>query len=205
MLGRRSKAAVIEKEVTDAGSKAADTVAEFAGMAVAAARDAQRAATPVLRSAAHSSAETLSHAAGKAAEVLADTADRLATTDAGISARTRIADASEAFAGAVRPKQKRHRIRKLFIVSTILGGIYAVLKYTPLKSKISELAFGPAMDEEEPEPITLPVTPPPTEASSPPEVQADEPVASEPPNVPAAEGGDGVVTGSTGKGDGAKA
>lgn len=158
MFGRRSKSSVIEKEVSNAGGKAADTVADLAEKAVATARDAQRAASPVLRSAAQSSADTLSQAAGRAAVVLGGTAERLSATDAGVAARHKVADASEALAGAVRPK-KKHRIRKLLFVGAILGGIYALLAKTPLKSKIADLAFGPPVEDEEPEPITLPPTP----------------------------------------------
>lgn len=168
MLGRRSKTAVLEKEVSNAGSKAAETVSDLADRAVAAAGAAQRAATPVIRSAAQTSAGSLSQAAGKAAVVLSDTAEKLAVSgseragEASIVARHKLADASEAVAGAVRPKKKRHRIRKLVFVSAILGGIYVLLAKTPLKTKIADLAFGPPVEDEEPEPITLPSALPPT-------------------------------------------
>jgi hypothetical protein len=164
MFGRRSKTALLEKTANDAGSKAAETVADLAEKAVAAAREAQRTAAPVIRKTALNSAETLSHAAGKAAVVLSDTADKLATSgseaagEAGFIARHRLADASEKLAEAVRPKKKR-RLRKLLFAGAIAGGLYVLLTKTPLKNKLADLAFGPPIeDEEEPEPITLPVT-----------------------------------------------
>ena len=72
VLGRKTK--VIERETSSAGSRAAEVVgdaaSDFAERAVAAAQNAQRVATPVLRTAAEKSAETLSHAAERAAVVL---------------------------------------------------------------------------------------------------------------------------------------
>ncbi len=211
MLGRKSKTAVIEREVPGAGSRAADVVGEaasdFAERAVAAAQNAQRVATPVLRSAAEKSAETLSHAAERAAVVLADTAERLAENaeerggQAAVAARHRLADASAALAVAVRPK-KRRRVRRLVILGVISGGIVALVK-SPLRSKLADRLFGapPEFDDDTPESITLPSTAPadsnPQGDSAPDEGEAQ---------APAEGGGDsnGVATGSVTKGEGAK-
>ncbi len=166
MLGRKSKTAVIEREVSNVGSRAAEVVGEaasdFAERAVAAAQNAQRVATPVLRTAAEKSAETLSHAAERAAVVLADTAGRLADTgeeragQAAVAARHRLADASEALAVAVRPKRRR-RVRRLLVLGAIAGGVVALFK-SPLRSKLADRLFGapPDFDDDLPESITLP-------------------------------------------------
>ena len=158
MLGRKSKTAVIEREVSSAGSRAAEVV----GGAVAAAQNAQRVATPVLRTAAEKSAETLSHAAERAAVVLADTAERLADSGeeragtVAVAARHRLADASEALAVAVRPKRRR-RFRRLVVLSAIAGAVVALIK-SPLRSKLADRLFGapPEFDDDIPESITLP-------------------------------------------------
>ena len=172
---RSSKSAVIESTGSRAAESAVDTAQEFAARAMVAARDAQRAAAPVirsaaeksapvLRSAAERSAETLSHAAERAAIVLADTAEKLAesgeehaavATDA---ARTKLADASESLAKAVRPK-KSHRVRRVLTVALIAGGVVALVR-SPLKGKIADRIFGapPEFDDDEPESITLPTT-----------------------------------------------
>lgn len=173
MFGR-SRTATVQREVGDVGAKAAERAAELATRAVAAAKEAQRAATPVVRSAAEAatpvvlnaaerSTEALSHAAERAAEVLSQTADRLAVVgaeragEASVVARHRLADASEALAEAVRPKKKRHVVRKVFMAGAIGGGIYVLVTKTPLKAKLTELAFGPAPTEQDLEPITLPM------------------------------------------------
>lgn len=167
MLGRKSKTTVIEPAaIATAGSRAAEVVgdaaSEFAERAVAAAQTAQRAATPVLRTAAEKSAETLSHAAERAAIVLADTAGRLADSaeerggQASVTARNKLADASEALAQAVRPKRKR-RIRRVLALGAIAAGLVALVR-SPLRTKIADRLFGapPEFDDDAPASITLP-------------------------------------------------
>ncbi len=213
MLGRKSKTAVIEREVSSAGSRAAEVVgdaaSEFAERAVAAAQNAQRVATPVLRTAAEKSAETLSHAAERAAVVLADTAGRLADSgedragQAAVAARHRLADASEALAVAVRPKRRR-RVRRLLVLGAIAGAIVALVK-SPLRSKLADRLFGapPDFDDDLPESITLPSSSShaeteTTQDSGPPDDQ--EPASGE-----GTGGSNGVVSGSVStKGEGAK-
>ncbi len=214
MLGRRQRSAVSPSAAVEAGStavgKTAETVSELAGRAVEAAREAQRVAAPALRSAAqeaqrvaapalrsaaHTSAETLSHAAEKAAEVLSEAAERLAKEGAeGVTtAATGVA------AAAVRPKRWRRRIRRVLILGGAVGAAYMVITKTPIAAKLSELVFGPPLDEEEPEPITLPVT------GSPVEGQGDHsPVASESEALEPAEDarGEEVASGSASQDDG---
>lgn len=169
MVGRKSKTAVIERDLASAGSRAAEVVgeaaSEFAERAVAAAQNAQRVATPVLRTAAEQAAETLSHAAERAAVVLADVGERLAESgeeragQATLAARERLADASEKLAEAVRPK-KRHRIRRAVVVVAAGAGIVALVR-SPLRTKLADRLFGapPDFEDEAPESITLPATP----------------------------------------------
>jgi hypothetical protein len=188
MLGRRPRSALKGKPVVQAGSwnleKTAETVQELAGRAAVAAREAQRVAAPairsaaqeaqrvavpVIRSAAHTSAETLSHAAEKASEILADAAERLAAevpSGDGLAGKVggAAAGVASSVAKAVRPRRWRRRARRLLIVSGTVGAVYVILTKTPLKGKISELVFGPPLDEEEPEPITLPVSGSPVES-----------------------------------------
>jgi hypothetical protein len=209
VLGRKTK--VIERETSSAGSRAAEVVGEaasdFAERAVAAAQNAQRVASPVLRTAAERSAETLSHAAERAAVVLADTAERLAETgeeragQAAVVARQRLADASEALADAVRPKRRR-RFRRLIVVGAIWGAVVALIK-SPLRSKIADRLFGapPEFDDDIPESITLP-------SSAPGDATAAEETAThdDPEQASAESGGDsnGVASGAVSKGEGAK-
>jgi hypothetical protein len=210
MLGRKS--AVIEREVSSPGSRAAEVVgdaaSDFAERAVAAAQNAQRVAAPVLRTAAEKSAETLSHAAERAAVVLADTAERLAETgeeragQATVAARNRLADASEALAVAVRPKRRR-RFRRLIVLGALAGAVVALVK-SPLRSKLADRLFGapPEFDDDIPESITLPSSTQtggetPAEAAS-----SDEPEQGSPESTG---GSNGVVSGSVStKGEGAK-
>ncbi len=158
MLGFKSKTAAPESGA--AASRAVDvvggTASDLAERAVAAAQSAQRAATPVLRTAAERSAETLSQAAERAAAVLADTAERLAEGQAGIAARRRLADASEAVADAVRPR-KRRRLRLFLFLGVIAGAIVALVR-SPLRSKLTDRIFGapPEFDDDTPASITLP-------------------------------------------------
>jgi hypothetical protein len=162
---QRSRSAVIERQVAETGTraveKAAETVTELAERAVVVAREAQRVASPALRSAAHSSAETLSHAAERAAVVLADAADRLSqeVAEMPISPKGRRAAkaAAKAEMKAGRPKRWRRRFRRTLMVTGVAGAVYLVVTKTPLKAKLSEMVFGPPLDEEDLEPITLPV------------------------------------------------
>ena len=64
----------------------------------------------------------------------------------------------EAAAQAARPKRWRRRLRRTLIVTGVAGAAYVVVTKTPLKAKLSELVFGPPLDDDEAEPITLPVT-----------------------------------------------
>jgi hypothetical protein len=209
MLGRKSKTALLERELPSAGMRAAEVVgdaaSDLAERAVAAAQSAQRVATPVLRSAAEKSAGTLSHAAERAAVVLADTAERLADTGeervgpAVVAARHRLADASEALAVAVRPK-RRHRIRRIVVFSAITGAIVALVK-SPLRSKLADRLFGapPQFEEDIPESITLPSSHQDGGAHDE-QAQADSEDTAE-----AVGGSNGVVSGSAPtKGEGAK-
>ena len=197
MLGRRSKSSVLESPVVDTGSKAvekaAETVVELAEKAMVAAREAQRVATPALRSAAHTSAETLSHAAEKAAEVLAEAADRLSEqVPNGSVAAKGLAKVS---GKAARSKRWRRRFRRMLTVTGVAGFAYVLVTKTPLKAKISELVFGPPLDEDEPEPITLPV------AGS----GSEETKAANEEGAAQAEKGQGVASGSATQDDGASA
>jgi hypothetical protein len=145
MRGRRSKATVLERDI-----------AELAEHALDAAREVGHHAGPAL----HHSAEGLSHALEKAAASLAETADRFAETGdqraggATHAARARLADASERFAEAVRPKKKHHRIRNILIATVAIGGVIAFVQ-SPLRAKLTARLFGPP-PEEEPSSITLP-------------------------------------------------
>jgi hypothetical protein len=156
MFGRKSRTAVLERELSDVGSKAADTIGEIAEHALAAAREASHHATPVLEK----SAEQLGKARERAADSLADAGEQLArqgehrAAEAAIVARQRIADASEKLAGQVRPKKKHHRVRNLLIAAAVVGGVAALVQ-SPLRNKISERLFGPP-PEEEPDSIELP-------------------------------------------------
>jgi hypothetical protein len=206
MLGRKSKSAVVERDLSSAGSRAAEVVGEaasvFAERAVSAAQNAQRVATPVLRTAGEKSAETLSHAAERAAVVLADVGERLADSgveeragNAAVAARQRLADASEALAQAVRPK-KRRRFRRVLVVVLAGGGIVALVK-SLLRSKLTDRLFGapPDFDDEAPESITLPSSTTHGQAPSAPSATSTE---SEPSEAAATDGGDsnGVASGS---------
>jgi hypothetical protein len=149
-LGRRSKTAKIERELSDAGGRAVDTISELAEHAVHAAREASRAAAPAVQH----SAEAMAKAFEKAAETLSETGGKFARSEAGITARRRLADASEGFAQSIRPKKRHHRIRNLLIASAVIGGIVAFVQ-SPLRTKLTERLFGPS-PEDEPESIQLP-------------------------------------------------
>lgn len=155
MRGRHSRTAVLERDLSEAGSRAVETIGELAEHAIAAARDAGQAATPAIQH----SAENLGKALERAAEAIADS--KLARTgeqraaEAALVARERIADASERLAGSIRPrKRKTHRVRNLLIATAVVGGVVALVQ-SPLRSKITQRLFGPP-PEDEPDSIQLP-------------------------------------------------
>jgi hypothetical protein len=156
MWRRQSRAAVLERDLSEAGSRAAETISELAEHAVAIAREAGHAATPAI----HHSAEGLSKALERAAAALAEAGERFARTGehqaagATAAARVRIADATEKLADAVRPKKKHHRVRNLFIAAAVAGGVIALVQ-SPLRAKVTERLFGPP-PEDELDSITLP-------------------------------------------------
>jgi hypothetical protein len=156
MRRRHSRTAVLERDLSEAGSRAADTISELAERALAAAREAGHAATPAVQA----SALGLSRALEKAAEALSDTGEHLVRSseprvaEATHTARTRLADASEKFAESIRPKKKHHRVRNLIIAAAAVGGVVALVQ-SPLRGKITERLFGPSPDDE-PESIQLP-------------------------------------------------
>ena len=98
-----------------------------------------------------------------AGERLARSGEQRAAEAAAI-ARDRIADASERLADTIRPKPKRHRIRKLLIAVAVLGGVAALVQ-SPLRAKLTERIFGPP-PEEEPDSIELPGSEPVSESQS---------------------------------------
>jgi hypothetical protein len=148
---------VLERDLSVAGSRAAETISELAEHAVAAAREAGHVATPAIQH----SAEGLSKALEKASAALAEAGERLARSGdhqgAGVAAaaRVRIADASEKLADAVRPKKKHHRVRRMLIAAAVVGGVIALVQ-SPLRAKVTERLFGPPPEDDELESITLP-------------------------------------------------
>lgn len=168
MLGRSSRSALSDRPAVQAGAavvgRTAETIAELAEKAASAAREAQRAATPALRGAAQTSAESLSHAAERAAEVLADVAQRLAQAVPGQESVA--AEVADTDAGPAGPGRWIRRLGRLLLGAGFVGAAYAVATRTPLKAKLTELIFGPPLDEDEPEPITLPVSDSPGEAQA---------------------------------------
>jgi hypothetical protein len=111
-----------------------------------------RYARPHIRDAAAKGADKLSDVAVKAAEVLSDSAQKLelapdAATSATDSAREVLADASEAFARAVRPR-KHH----LWRWSLLAAGTGAAFWLSPwgkkMRDKVGELMGGDDLDEE---------------------------------------------------------
>ncbi|MBV9100394.1 MAG: hypothetical protein JO198_05040 [Candidatus Dormibacteraeota bacterium] len=156
MRRRQSRTAVLERDLSEAGSRAAETISDLAEHALAAARDAGHAASPALQQ----TAQSLSKALEKAADALAETGEQFARTGekraavAAHIARERLADASEKFAGSIRPKKQSHRIRNLLIATAAIGGVVALVQ-SPLRGKITERLFG-ASPEDEPESIQLP-------------------------------------------------
>lgn len=195
MKRRNARTALRERDLTEAGSRAAETFSEVAENAVAVAREVGRAATPALQH----SAEGLSRALERAGEALAVTAERLAKSgeqqaaDATEAARERLADASERLADAIRPKRrKHHRVRNTAIALVAVGGFVALVQ-SPLRAKLTERLFGPPPDDE-PDSITLPGSELRTESA--PESQPTEPAGPPPSSqspegngVPSAQGG----------------
>jgi hypothetical protein len=136
------------------GSKAAETVSDLAERAADLARDAQRAASPVLRGAMASAAgrardaqrtaspvvrSAAASAAEHAAEVLAGTAGRLAqpADELQLSARERLADASEQLARSIRPRRRR-RLR-IVLIGTGLVGIVVGVVISPLGARLRSM------------------------------------------------------------------
>jgi hypothetical protein len=180
-------AGTIGSAAGDVGSRAADTMSDLAdraaelareaqkaatpvirsAMSTAAerAREAQRAATPVVRSATATAAEALSDAAEHAAEVLSETAGRLAQQGAEqadelqLAARSRLADASEHFAGHIRPRRRRG-LRLVLVVAGVAGaaGAVAGVMASPLGLRLRRMCgLAPAEAEPAAEPgILLP-------------------------------------------------
>ena len=156
MRRRHSRTAVLERDFSEAGSRAAETISELADRALSVAREAGHAATPAVQA----SAQGLSRALEKAALALSDTGEHLVRSgeprvaEATNTARMRLADASEKFAESIRPKKKHHRIRNILIAAAVVGGVVALVQ-SPLRGKIQERLFGPSPDDE-PESIQLP-------------------------------------------------
>jgi len=187
MKHRKSRNALLDRDLTEAGSRAAETISDVAEQAVAIAREVGRAATPALQH----SAEGLSHALDRAGESLAVTAERLARSgeqqaaDATEAARERIADASEKLAAAIRPrKRKHHRVRNAAIALVVVGGVVALVQ-SPLRAKLTERLFGPPPDDE-PDSITLPGSEVPVDAT--PQPQANEAATTTTATPPSPEG-----------------
>ncbi len=149
MRRRHSRTAVLERDLSVAGSRAAETISELAERALAAAREAGHAATPAVQA----SALGLSRALEKAAEALSDTGEHLVRSseprvaEATNTARAQLADASEKFAESIRPKKKHHRVRNILIAAAAVGGVVALVQ-SPLRGKITERLFGPSPDDE---------------------------------------------------------
>ena len=156
MRHRHARTAVLERDFSEAGSRAAETISELAERALAVAREAGHAATPAVQA----SAQGLSRALEKAAVALSDTGEHLVRSgeprvaEATNTARVRLADASEKFAESIRPKKKHHRVRNILIAAAVVGGVVALVQ-SPLRGKIQERLFGPSPDDE-PETIQLP-------------------------------------------------
>ena len=152
MKKRQSRTALLEKDLVEAGAKAADTIQDLAEQAWALARDVGRLASPAVQH----SAESLARALERASDSRLAKAGEHQASEATLAARARLADASEKFADVVRPKAKKehHRIRNTVIGLAAIGGIVALVQ-SPLRAKLTERLFGPP-PEDEPESITLP-------------------------------------------------
>jgi hypothetical protein len=179
MSRRRSRAAVLDRDLHEIAEHALD-----------AARDVRKHAAPALQH----SAESLSRALESAAAQFAVAAERFAeggehrASGASNAARVRLADASERFAQSIRPKKKHHRVRNLLIAGALIGSIVALVQ-SPLRAKLTGRLFGPKPDEEPPS-ITLPDEQP--RAS---DIKSREAMGSPAPS--ATSEGDGVASGSS--------
>jgi hypothetical protein len=204
-----ARAAELAVRAADAAREAQKAAAPVVRQAVASAADtitdAQRVAAPVVRSAASTAAETLSEAAEKAAEVLADTADRLAQRGsesagaASVAARHQLADAAEAFAGKVRPR-KRRRVRRVLFVGAAIGAAIAVVNLRKRKQAQDLDTYGAT---EPPASIPLPSQAVVGRSDAGPQAAAEGTEAEgEAAAAAAAAGsqGNGVVSGRTGEG-----
>jgi len=149
MKRRRSRTAVLEHDI-----------AQLAEHALDAAREAGHAAAPAIQG----STESVSRALDKATSTLMEAAERFAQSrevklaGAAGAARERLAAAAERFAGSIRPRQPRHRVRKLLVAIAVVGGIAALVQ-SPLRGKLAARLFGAQPDDEESTSITLPSEP----------------------------------------------
>ena len=157
MRHRKSRTAVLERDLAEVGSRAADTITQLAEHALSVAREVGHAASPALQH----SAEHLSRALERAGSSLADSGEKLARSgehqaaEATVHARERLADASEKLAEAIRPKKQHHRVRNTVIALVVAGGVVALVQ-SPVRAKLTQRLFGPPPDDGEPESITLP-------------------------------------------------
>ena len=165
MKGHRSRAALRERDLSEVGSRAAETITDLAEHALAAAKEVGHVASPALGRALERAAETLA----ESGEKLAKTGEAQAA-EAASAARVRLADASEKLAEAIRPRKKHHRVRNVAIALVVVGGVVALVQ-SPLRAKLTQRLFGPPPDDE-PESITLPgANAQPAEHSAPEEFQ----------------------------------
>jgi len=179
---------MLERDIAEARSRAAETISELAEHAVTIAREAGSAARPTVKH----GAEGLSRALERAAGTLAETAEHLSNAGDGKvsaasnAARERIADASEKLSTAIRPKKKTHRVRNLMIGAAVVGGI-VVLVQSPLRAKLQERLFGPPPEDDDLPQITLPDDGHEVDAGHTSEREIDVTHASDPEPVPAAD------------------
>lgn len=175
MRKRQSRRAGLEKDLSQAGAKAVETMSDLAEQAWTLAREVGHVASPAVQR----SAESLARALERAADSKLAKAGEQQATEVALVARERLADASEKFADVVRPRAKKqtHRLRNTAIGLAAIGGAVALFQ-SPLRAKLTERLFGPP-PEDEPESITLPGA-------------AAEPVDAVPPPLPPDERGNGV-------------
>src|SRR5215471_6661666 len=100
MKKRQSRTAVLERDLAEAGAKAADTIQDLAEQAWALAREIGHVASPAV----HHSAESLARALERASDSRLAKAGEHQASEATLAARARLADASEKFADVIRPK-----------------------------------------------------------------------------------------------------
>lgn len=152
-MGRRqrnSRTEELEAQASESGSRAVETITELAEQAWTLAREVSHVASPAVQR----SAEGLARALERAADSKLAKAGEQQAAEVALVARERLADASERFAEAIRPKKEHHRVRNTLIGLVAVGAI-AALVGSPLRSKLTERLFGPP-PEDEPESITLP-------------------------------------------------